>query len=189
MISILRRGAWLLALFMGISAPAAACGIVYGKDWALKMEAPTGWELACGKRAMRGTSATMWRSSQSAATANTYIYVTVTNGNRPKTLERFITADRVDYMARSPNMTVEQVKTGKNAQGFAYTVMHYGHVSGDREELVAYMEGQTAYYIVVMTTTSTGELERNRPDFMRYLDSLIPMTLTVENADAASAKN
>ena len=60
-------------------------------------------------------------------------------------------------------------------------LVHIEHAIGDRDELVAYIKGPTAYFIVVLTTQSAAMTATYRPAFKAFLGSFSPAKLTFEN--------
>jgi hypothetical protein len=54
-------------------------------------------------------------------------------------------------------------------------LVRYSHALGNREELVAYMEGPNVYYVFVLAADSEPTLNKDRPAFLEYLASVIPM--------------
>ena len=52
----------------------------------------------------------------------------------------------------------------------------YHNADGNRDELVAYVEGPAAYYMIVLTAVSAGDLENHRAALIEFLEGFIPMT-------------
>ena len=168
----LRRSFFALLLLASASMPAAACDIVYGDDWAFASEAPKGWISACGDDAMEGTSLTLWPKDQPAADADALIYVTV-NDKNPVGLQAFALDEQARFKQSAPGASV--VVQAVSDAPTKYILVRYSHASGNREELVAYMEGPNVYYVFVLTAGSESVLNKDRPAFLEYLASVIPM--------------
>jgi hypothetical protein len=162
-----------LLLLVGASLPAAACSIVYGSNWALVSEPPEGWDSACGNDAMEGTSITLWPTEQAASKADALIYVTV-SGKDPAGLGAFAQDEQNKFKQSSPASSVSALAVPEPHKT-NYILVRYKHASGNREELVAYMEGPSVYYIIVLTADSDLVLERDRPAFLEYVATVIPM--------------
>jgi hypothetical protein len=174
MATVLHRFLLVLGLCLAVSAPAAACSIVYGSNWAFVSAPPEGWESACADEAMKGTSITLWPAEQGASNARAYIYVTVSEKD-PAGLEAFAADEQADFRKESPEATVTPEDAGPEPHQFKYVLVHYANTANDREELVAYMDGPNVYYIIVLTADSKAMFDKYRPSFQQYLDGFIPM--------------
>jgi hypothetical protein len=163
-----------LAILIGASMPAAACSIVYGSDWAFASETPKNWESACGNSAMEGTSITLWPAKESPSNASALIYVTVSDKD-PAGLAAFAEDEQAKFKRSSPASSVSQLSAPPETHKFKYVLARYNHASGNREELVAYMEGPNVYYIIVLTAKSEAVLATYRSAFLEYVEGFIPM--------------
>ena len=164
--------ALLFFLLVGASLPAAACSIVYGSDWAFVSESPKGWDSACGDGAMDGTAITLWPAGHDSARSDALIYVTVSETD-PSTLESFARDEQGRFKQSFPTSNVFVLDTPKN-QKTNCILVRYEHASGGREELVAYMDGPSAYYIIVLTAATVAELDKERSAFLGYVADFIP---------------
>ena len=163
-----------LVLLMGSTAN-WACGIVYGKDWAFLTETPTGWSSACHKQAMEGTAITLWRTDQKLDLSDALIYVTVSTKDLP-TLHAFATDAVARFKASAPTVRVSVLEQPEVSPKVSVEMVSFsGAPPGDREELVAYIEGPTAYFIAVITAESAKALTARRQDFLAFVSKFVPM--------------
>ena len=166
----------LVLLCTALSAQAAlACSIVYGKDWAYAVEPPPGWSSACHDSAAPGTTITLWPSSSSPQAADALIYVTVSTKGQ-QTLQEFASDALKRFKdaapaARSRAFTDKTPELKFNVTWIALS----GAPPGTREELVAYIEGPTAFFIAVVSAESADVLAKRRADFIAFVSKFIPM--------------
>ena len=152
-----------------------ACGIVYGKDWAFVTEAPTGWSSACHKQAMDGTAITLWRADQKPDSADSLIYVTVSTKDLP-TLQAFASDAIAKFKSAAPSVKVSMLEPPEVSPKVNVQLVAFSNAPpGDREELVAYIEGPTAYFIAVITAQSAKALAARRQDFLAFVSKFVPM--------------
>jgi hypothetical protein len=166
----------LLALGLLVGSTANwACGIVYGKDWAFLAETPTGWSSACHKQAMEGTAITLWRTDQRPNSSDSLIYVTVSTKELP-TLHAFAKDAVARFKSSAPSVRVSALESPEVSPKVSVELVSFsGAPPGDREELVAYIEGPTAYFIAVITAESAKALAARRQDFLAFLSKFVPM--------------
>jgi hypothetical protein len=170
---LIRRIALVLLLLW--SLPSLACNIVYGKDWAFLSTTPEGWASACHTKAMLGTAITLWPSNQRPDQAEAFMYATVSTKDLP-TLAAFAAEEQSRFRKSSPASKVSAVEVEVHPAKVQYQVVAISAAPpGDREELVAYVEGPTAFFIVVMTADSATAIEKHRTTFMNYLRTFAPM--------------
>jgi hypothetical protein len=160
---------------LACSSATWACGIVYGKDWAFLTETPTGWSSACHKQAMEGTAITLWRSDQKPDSADSLIYVTVSTKDLP-TLHAFASDAIARFKSSAPSVRVSLLEPPEASAKVKVELVGFsGAPPGDREELVAYIEGPTAYFIAVITAESAKSLAARRQDFLAFVSKFVPM--------------
>lgn len=170
----------LLPLFLAVglgvgSSTAWACGIVYGKDWAFVADTPAGWSSACHKQAMEGTAITLWPAAQRPASSDSLIYVTVSAKELP-TLHAFASDAIARFKASAPTVRVSELEPPTTSPKVTVEMVAFsGAPPGTREELVAYIEGPTAYFIAVLTSESAPALASRRTDFLGFVSKFVPM--------------
>jgi hypothetical protein len=167
-----------LLLALAALAPAGVnpCGIVYGQDWAFISQAPAGWKIACGSEAMDSTAITLWPEKQSSDKAEALIYVTV-SAKDGVDLPAFVAGEITKFKAEAPHpadLVIEPLPNPSHSR----RLVHYGHSTGERDETVEYIEGPTAYYIVVLTADSIEASKRYRAAYDKFLDSFSPASVT-----------
>ncbi len=194
----------LIAMLALATAPAAtapvppaatqgACTIVYGDTWGFMVDVPPGWSSACGDRAMAQTALTLWPSDESPNALEALMYVSVSMP-KGRSLDAFVHGDLARYTkgdvtpgstsANQPAMHVdgiERISSGRR-------LVHIAHTDGDRDELVAYIKGPTAYFILVLSTQSPAMTARYRPAFKATLDSFDPLSVKIEGASKTTAR-
>ena len=169
------RFALALLLLIGLSSPAVACGIVYGSDWAFLSDDPAGWDSACGDQSLDGTAITLWPAKQGLSKASAIIYVTVSNKD-PAGLKAFAKDEQARFKKSSPLSRVSVVPTPAKAGKYSYVLARFNNAPGKREELVAYLEGPTANFVLVLSADSVAEFNAYEPAFLKYVARFVPMT-------------
>jgi hypothetical protein len=169
----------LFALLLAVSpqarAQGAQCMIVYGQNWAFMLQVPDGWNAACGKDAMKQTAITLWPSAEKRDQLDAIMYVTVSEKGHD-TLASFVAADMATYKVGDPDSEKMDVAS-KEQISPTRILFHIRHATGDRDELVEYIQGPTAYFIVVLTTESSAMTKMYRPAFTEITKSFVAMTL------------
>ena len=165
----------LLALVLSaISAPVFACGIVYGSDWSFASVTPKGWDSACAEESVEGTAVTIWPHGQTMSTANGLIYVTVSE-KVPADLKAFADDEQVRFKQSSPTSHVSVLKAPNQSGKYKYILSRIEDAPGKHEEIVAYMDGPTAFYIVVLSADSPALLNSYKAAFLEYVENFTPM--------------
>lgn len=166
----------LLSLGLALGSSASwSCGIVYGKDWAFMTETPAGWSSACHKQAMQGTAITLWPTAQKPDSSDSLIYVTVSTKDLP-TLSAFASDAIARFKASAPSVRVSQLETPAASTKIKLELVAFsGAPPGNREEIVAYIEGPTAYFIAVITAESAHALAARKTDFLAFVSKFVPM--------------
>lgn len=163
-----------------------ACAVVYGDDWALMAVVPPGWHAVCGAEAMPGTVATLWPDGQSAEQPHALIYVTV-NGKGGQTLDAFIAREQAIYRKGDTRVSRPVVGPVRRISSSRRSI-HISNASGGRDELVVYVEGPTAFFIIVLTADSPAHEAEFQGAFERYLASFSPARVEFRQGDKAGAK-
>ena len=170
----------LISLLLALAALAPlssmACNIIYGSDWAFLSKEPAGWKAACGDNAMDGTALTLWPADQNPSEVSVAIYVTVSDKGTD-TLSSFVVDEVARFRKEAPEPSLMSLGPILDVSP-TRKMVHVGNSVGGRDELVEYIEGPTAYYIVVLTTESPAATERYRGAFDSFLESFTPSTVT-----------
>ena len=167
--------------------PTLACGIVYGADWAFVSQTPDGWSEACGKEAMDKTAITLWPASQASDRSDALMYVTV-SGKGEQSLDAFADEEIARFRASSKRSMVSAVRIAP-ALGSARRLVHITNAPGGHDELVAYIEGPTSFFIVVLSADSLALQQKYRAAFDEYLANFIPMERRSDSSADAARKS
>lgn len=165
-----------LAIAVAVPFGSEACGIVYGEDWAFISQAPSGWIAACGDDAMQETAITLWPQEQDPGAAQALIYVTV-SGKDSENLASFVQSEITRYRAEardSRNLAIEiQPDISPTRK-----LVHVVNATGGRDELVQYIEGPSAFFIVVLTAASPALTKQYEAAYQAFLDSFSPASIS-----------
>jgi hypothetical protein len=152
------------------------CAIVYGKDWAFLFATPERWVSLCRAERQVDAALALWPEGTTFAEAPAVMYVTVSAKEEPS-LEAFATVEQQRFRATAPKSKVTPVGPMAVADGKRALVVRLSGDPGQNHELVAYAEGPTAYFILVLSARSVKALEEYRPAFRALLQSFAPMKM------------
>lgn len=165
-----------------LAQSADACSIVYGEDWAFAMETPENWSVACGEQALQGTAITFWPSESLPNNAKSFLYVSVSK-KIPSPLETFVLDEQARYGETGAVMKfVEQDLSGVKLR---HSTKSFQLLSAPpaRQELIAYIDGPTAYFMLVLTSTDSDELALRQHVFFSSLERFVAMKKTQQQRD------
>lgn len=168
------RALFLALLFSVASTPALACSIVYGSDWAFVSAPPDGWESACGEQSFDGTNITLWPAKEGPSNAKAYIYVTVSGKDLPD-IHAFAKHEQSEFKREAPGVQITSLPISPRADKHDYVLAYLKTGVDNREEIIAYLDGPSVYYIIVLTAASPADLVKYRTDFFKYLADFVPM--------------
>lgn len=169
-------------LFSFLAQSVGACNIVYGEDWAFALETPENWSVACGEHALQGSAITFWPSESLPSNAKSFLYVSVSK-KIPSPLESFVLDEQARYgEAGAVTQFVEQdlsgVKLRHSTKSFQLLA-----APPARQELIAYIDGPTAYFMLVLTSTDSDELALRQRVFFSSLERFVAMKKTQQQRD------
>jgi hypothetical protein len=124
---------------------------------------------------MQGTAITLWRSDQKPESADSLIYVTVSTKDLP-TLQAFASDAIARFRSSAPAVRVRLLEPPLASPKVKVQLVGFSNAPpGDREELVAYIEGPSAYFIAVVTSESAKALAARKQDFLAFVSKFVPM--------------
>lgn len=153
-----------------------ACGIVYGDDWAFISQPPAGWTAACGDQAMEETNITLWPKEHKPSESKALIYVTV-SGKNGMDFDAFVQDEIARFKSNAPEPKKMVIEPQPNISA-TRRLIHVANSTGAHDELVAYIEGPTAYFIVVLTSETPEITKQYRAAYQSYLDSFSPASFS-----------
>lgn len=153
---------------------AQGCSIVYGSDWAFLSLAPNGWTSSCGTKGVAGTAITLLPADIPPDQTDGFIYVTVSTKDLP-TLHAFALDEQERFKQSVPDLQILPVRERDPIVALTYELNHVAGSSDGREELIAYVDGPTAFYIIVLNARSSAALAKYQASFRSYLTSFVPM--------------
>jgi hypothetical protein len=157
--------------------PSVACGIVYGSDWAFVAQAPEDWAEACGDEAMDETALTLWPANQTPDQADALMYVTVSDKAR-QSLQAFAEQEIARFKASSKTSVLSDLPAASSKGDAVRRLVHITDAPGGRDEFVAYVEGPTSFFIIVLSADSSALGQKYRPIFDQFVADFYPMERT-----------
>ena len=124
---------------------------------------------------MEGTAITLWPTLQKPDNSDSLIYVTVSAKELP-TLHDFASDAIAVFKLTAPSVRVSALEAPAVSPKVKIEMMAFSAAPpGNREEMVAYIEGPTAYFIVAITAESAQALAARRADFLSFVVKFVPM--------------
>jgi hypothetical protein len=155
---------------------AHACDRASGENWAFEARTPAMWPSKCGKESpMPGTVVFMWPLGSRAEQALTFMYVTVSEKTFP-TVQAYAEDEQQRYRRQVPSAQVRALAVSPQRTERQVMAFEVSLLESARRELIAYVEGPSTYFIIVLTATTSKELELHRQAFLLYLASFSPKT-------------
>lgn len=167
----------VLALLLAFATPARSeptCTLVYGKTWAFLVDVPEGWRAQCRAEQNLGAAIGIWPKDSTFADAPAVMYITVSTRNDP-TLEAFAAGEQERFRASAPEVRFVAIEPGPRVGGRQALLFGVSGDAGRNIERVAYVEGPTAYFILVISERTAQDLERSQAAFDTLLRSFMPM--------------
>ncbi|HKN58560.1 MAG TPA: hypothetical protein VJV97_06890 [Gemmatimonadaceae bacterium] len=164
----------VLVAIVSVAHAQSGCAIVYGDNWAFLFATPERWVSKCRAERQTGAALALWPNGTTFADAPAVMYVTVSGKDEPS-LEAFAAGEQQHFRATAPKAKVSPVEPMAVADGKRALVVRLSGDPGQNHELVAYTQGPTAYFIVVLSARSVKALEEYRPAFQALLQSFAPM--------------
>jgi hypothetical protein len=171
----------VLALIF-VVAPAHAqshCSIVYGKDWAFAFSTPARWSSLCGAERLVGAPVAFWPVGSTFADSAAVMYVNVSIKDE-RSLPEFVRSSQSLFRQQAPNVNfvpLQPIEATRNVRALHFSAS--GDPGGNVERLT-YVEGPTAYFILVLSARTPQALEQAQPAFRELLQSFAPMAATVQ---------
>lgn len=168
-------------LVLGISIAASTadaeggCSIMYGSDWAFTFATPDHWMSLCGAERAVGAALALWPQGTTFADAPAIMYVSV-NEKSGLTLEEFTADEQRRFRADAPQLTIHSERPMVAGGGHRALVYSLSGDPGGNHELVGYVEGPTAFFILVVSSRNAESLERSRSAYHALIKSFVPMT-------------
>lgn len=150
------------------------CGIIYGADWAFGFEAPARWTSLCRAENRVGAALALWPEGTTFADAPAVMYVTV-NERNPPSLRAFAADEQRRFRSDVPDLTVRREPRMPVGGRAAALVFRLTGDPGQNHELIAYVDGPTKFFIVVISARNAQSLERYQDAFQFLLKSFVPM--------------
>jgi hypothetical protein len=172
---------WMLGVLLALSVTAvradaeSGCGIVFGNDWAFAFSAPAHWTAQCRAEKSTDPALALWPRETTFADAPAAISVTVREKN-PRSLALFAADDQQRFRSDKPNLTV-RFEPGMPVGGGA-TALVFRATDERNHKFIAYLEGPTRFFVVVMSARTSESLDAHRGDFKALLNSFVPMKVT-----------
>lgn len=172
---------WFVALVVAAASAHAEsdCNIIYGRDWAFAFSTPAKWSSLCQAERLIGAPVAFWPAGSTFADSAAVMYVNVSAKDEPS-LADFVKSSQTLFRQQAPNVVFVQLEPVEAMPKLR--ALHFS-ASGDpggNVERITYVEGPTAYFILVLSARTAKALEQAQPAFRELLQSFSPMAATVQ---------
>jgi len=152
-------------------------GIVYGDKHAFAIKAPDGWVLDNKSGESEGLHAVFYPEDSSWNDTDTIMYATGYDKQTVfETLDDFMKSDEETFRDREPDIEIKDAGTRKVGD----SVAHIRQFFGRNREAVAYIDTKGAVIVIVMSSKTQEEFDKNYPAFLELLDSYVFLTNDVK---------
>jgi hypothetical protein len=127
---------------------------------------------------MDKTALTLWPANQSPDHADALMYVTVSDKGR-QSLQAFAEQEIARFKASSKTSILSNLPAASSKVGAVQRLVHITDAPGGRDELVAYVEGPTSFFIIVLSADSSALEQKYRPAFDQFVADFYPMERTL----------
>jgi hypothetical protein len=179
-----RRAICVLFALVALTASVDAksdCQMVYGSNWAFAFATPKAWSSLCKAERQFGVPVAIWPDGSTFADAQAVMYINVSAKSESEPdLPAFVRYSQSLFRAQAPSVKFTPLNL---PAGVANSPALYYSASGDpggNSENIAYIEGPTAYFIVVLSARTTEALRRAQTAYVQLLTSFVPMAATVQ---------
>jgi len=101
---------------------------------------------------------------------------TILSGKGKQTFDDFVAQEQGSYRTRDPSRSSPVMGRLRHISPTRQSI-HIANAQGERDELVVYVRGPTAFFIVVLTADSPAHEMKYRDAFDQFLASFSPATL------------
>lgn len=158
----------------GTRLPSVAyTGLIFGDSWTFAYRIPPGWMHATC--ASPGTFITLWPKHQQSQSAKALISVKVFSKNNID-FANFVQREIAD-LKEGASQSSKIVISRQTVISPTRRSIHIEHSSGNRDELVQYVKGSTAYFAVVLTAASRAAIAQYQPAYATFVDSFVTWPL------------
>jgi len=180
---MIRHIALLLALVVAV-APVRAqsdCTLVYGDSWAFTFATPDQWRSLCGAEEKVGAPLALWPTESTFRDAEAVMYINVSAQDpEQQSLQEFVRFSQEQFKSQAPSVVflAEERPTTTSK----LNALHFS-ASGDpggNHELLVYVEGPSAFFILVLSARTQSALDKWRPSFLALYQSFAPMAATMQ---------
>lgn len=158
-----------------------AAGIVYGRDHAFAVKAPTGWVLDNSSGREQGLHAVFYPKDETWASAKTVMYANAASKSVPgqRTIEELMAYDLEQFRRRAPNVSVTPSTAIKTGDDRTAVVRKFEGDQYGNFEAVAYIDEKTVVVLLVLSARTKDGLEKAYPAFEELVRSYQFMTADV----------
>jgi len=146
-------------------------GIMYGDDHAFFINEPEGWVLDNKSGASQGLYAVFYPRDESWREAVAVMYVNTAKREASKTFSRFIEDDIARFKQDNPNIRVDKAPTITTSDGRKAIVRYFTGDQWGNSEAVAYIEEETIFVLIVLTSQTKEAFESAKPAFRKLVKS------------------
>jgi hypothetical protein len=140
-------------------------GIVYGEDHAFVVDAPEGWVLDNKSGVGQGLYAVFYPKGESWENATAVMYVNTAKREESDTVATLIEYDTAQFKRGNPDVSVEKAARITTSDDKEAEVRYFTGDQWGNSEAVAYIEEETIFVLIVLTSRTKEAFESAKPAF------------------------
>jgi len=181
----MRRIVCCLVIFFALSGAASAqndslrSGVIYGKNHAYFLSAPSGWVLDNEAGVGQGLHAVFYPAGSTWKDAETVAYsrAIALDSVKRRNIDSVIVYDKRYFREKEPGITITDKETVKMGKGDPARIIYFGY---SNYEYVAYIPEKKITVMIVMTSRTKEGLERNLPKLKELIGSYLLISDNVQ---------
>jgi hypothetical protein len=148
-------------------------GLISGDRWAILVSAPEGW--VWDSRALRshGIWGLYYKAGEHYSPSKLHIYISPSakKAGGPASLAEFMKEDEAAFMDSDADLLVKDLAPYSPGMDYTYAMRELDDTDNRFYEVVAYYEGERAFFVFVLSCRSPEERQRERGALLELLDS------------------
>jgi hypothetical protein len=173
---MIKKAAFVLALALSalcLFADDGSGGLIDGDSWAILVSAPVGWVWDNSSLRDQGILGLYYKEGQRFSPSKLHIYINpspkVASG--PNSLQEFVDADQSTFMSSDSGVLVKSLAPYSAGLGYRFVMRDFDDSTEGYYQALAYYEGETAFFVIVLACRSPEEREAERSSLIQLLDS------------------
>jgi hypothetical protein len=162
-----------LASFCFAEGPAG--GLISGNGWGILVSAPNGWVLETQAFKPRGVEGLFRKEGERYSAFGLQISISPSEkaAGGPASLVKFMEEDKASLLSSDPKLVLRELPTYSPGREYRFALRELDEPGKGYYQILAYYEGERAFFSFVLSCRSPEERERERGALLELLDSFV----------------